>query len=245
MVTKIQEALEKSNADVSKLLIKLKSSSAVRDRKIPLFEKDIFREITSIDKLFETLSGYWYLFDYDVLVYLVNTAECKEAKTIYDNFLASFDSSVMSNYKLILQYDEYMHKEGLLPGTCKLRVKVARDECTVEVEKEVKEIISEHFKLEKYALVFKGIKQGCIELIYQISYSVKSYMLQHKLNRYDILQLKAQKIIILKFDNIEFNISEDFSDKVYVYMYIANYVDMLNKKHSGCKKVRGQSEAPL
>ena len=214
MVTKVQEALEKSNTNVSKLLIKLKSTSVVRDRNIPLFDKDVFKEITSIDKLFETLSSHWYLFDYDVLEYLVNTAECEQAKIVYDDFLASFDSSVMNNYKLVLQCDEFKYKEDLVPGTCKLRVKIARDECTVEVEKEVKEVISEYFKLEKYALIFKGIEQGCIELIYQISHSVKSYMLQHKLNGYDILQLKAHKIIALKFDSMELNIPEDFSDEV-------------------------------
>ena len=57
MVTKIQEVLEKNDVDVSKLLIKLKSSSAVRDREVPLFDPRIFERITSIDKLFETLSG--------------------------------------------------------------------------------------------------------------------------------------------------------------------------------------------
>ena len=215
MVANVQEALEKSNITVNKLLIKLKSSSAVRDRNIPLFDPGVFERVTSIDKLFETLSGYWHLFDYDVLMYLVKTAGCKEAKAIYDDFLASFDSSAMTNHKLILQYDEYIHKEGLLPGTCKLRIKVARDECTVEVEKEVKEVVSGHFKLEKYALIFKGIKQGCIELIYQTSHSVKCYMLQHKLNGYDILQLKAHKIIALKFDSMELKIPEKFSDEVH------------------------------
>ena len=214
MVTKVQEALEKSNIDVSKLLIGLKSTSVVRDRNIPLLDKDDFKEITSINKLFETLSSHWFLFDYDVLVYLVKIAECKEAKIVYDDFLASFDSSVFTNHQLILKYDEF-NKESLVPGTCKLRIKVARDECTVEVQKEVKEVISEYFKLEKYALIFKGIKQGCIELVYHISHSVKSYMLQYKLNGYDILQLKAHKIIALKFDTMELNIPEDFSDEVH------------------------------
>ena len=67
--------------------------------------------------------------------------------------------------------------EGILPGACTLHVKVAWDKCTVAVAKEVKEVISKHLELEKYVLVFKGIKEGCIELIYQISHSVKSYIL--------------------------------------------------------------------
>ena len=142
MVADVQEALENNNINVNKLLIKLKSSSAVRDRKIPLFDKDTFSNITSIEKLFETLSGYWHLFDYDVLMYLVKTAGCEKAKTIYDNFLASFDSSVMSNYQLILQYDEF-NKESILPGTCKLHIKVPQDKCTVEVEKKVKKLFQD------------------------------------------------------------------------------------------------------
>ena len=213
MIADVQEAFEKNNINVNRLLIKLKSSSAVRDRKIPLFEKDTFNNITSIEKLFETLSGYWHLFDYDVLMYLVKTAGCNEAKTIYDDFLASFDSSVMSNYQLILQYDEF-NKESILPGTCKLRIKVAQDNCTVEIERKVKEVISRHFELEKYALICKGLKEGCIELMYQLSHSVKSYMLQYKLNSDAVLQCKVHKISAVKFDCMELNIPEDFSDEV-------------------------------
>ena len=96
MVTKIQKVLENDDVYVSKLLVKLKSSSAVRDREVSLFDPGIFERITSIDKLFETLSGYWHLFDYDVLLYLVSTAERKEDKVIFDDFLTSFDSSVIA-----------------------------------------------------------------------------------------------------------------------------------------------------
>ena len=224
MVAEIQEALEKNNVNVNKLLIKLKSSSAVRERKIPLFDKDTFNNITSIEKLFETLSTYWHLFDYDVLMYLVKTAGCKEAKRIYDDFLASFDSSVMNNYKLILKCDEF--KEGIIPGTCKLRIKVALDQCTVEMEKKVKEVISKHFELENYALVYKGLKQGCIELMYQISQSVESYMLQHNLNSDALLQLKAHSITSLKLDYMEMCIPEYFSDEVHacMHMYVCTYL---------------------
>ena len=224
MVAEIQEALENNNINVKKLLIKLKSSSAVRERKIPLFDKDTFNNITSIEKLFETLSNHWHLFDYDVLMYLVKTAGCKEAKRIYDNFLDSFDSSVMNNYRLILKCDEF--KEGVIPGTCKLRIKVALDQCTVEIERKVKEIISKHFELENYALVYKGLKQGCIELTYQMSCSVKSYMLQYKLNSNAILQLKIYKIIAIKFDCMEMNIPEDFSVEVHSYTCVCIFANL-------------------
>ena len=204
MVTKIQEALEKNNVDVSKLLIKLKSSSAVRDREVPLFDPSIFEKITSIDKLFKMLSGYWYLFDYDVLMYLVNTAECKEAKIIYDDFLTSFDSSVVHDH-----FDSLIHsciefnKGSNIPGTCRLWVKITLDECTSKTKEEIKEILSKCFKLERYALICKGIKQGCLEIIYQISLSVKSYMLQYKITEHELSQLKAHMITTLKIDDVD------------------------------------------
>ena len=202
MVTKIQEALTKSDIDVSKLLIKLKSSSAVRDREVPLFDPGIFERVKSIDKLFETLSGYWHFFDYDVLMYLVNTAECKEAKILlYDDFLASFDSSAISNdHQLILNYHKF-NEGNILPGTCKLRVKVAHDECTADVQQRVKCIIADYFNLEKYSLILKGIKQGCTELTFQISPSVYSYVLQYEADECSMLQMKSHMIVSIKVDS--------------------------------------------
>ena len=214
MVIEVQGALEKNNINVRNLLIMLRSSSVVRDRKVPLFDSGIFERIASLDKLFETLSGYWHLFDYDVLMHLIDTAQCEEAKRIlYDDFLTSFDSSVIGSHKLILNYDVFK-EDSILPGCCTLRVKVKHDKCTAEVVKEVKGLISEHFKLEKYALIFKGIKEGCIELIYQTSHSVKSYMLQYKVTRYDMLHFKTHDIIAFKFENMELNIPEDIYNEV-------------------------------
>ena len=204
MVIKIQETLKKNNVNVSNLIIKLQGSSAVRDREVPLFDSDIFKRITSIDKLFQTLSGYWHLFDYDVLLYLVKTAECKEAKKAYDDFFTSFDSSVIHDHfnNLIHSCLEF-NKGSNIPGTCRLWVKITLEECTAETKEEIKVILAQSYRLEKYALICKGIKQGCIEIIYQISPSVKSYMLQYKVTKYNMLQLKAHMITTIKIDDLD------------------------------------------
>ena len=143
--------------------------------------------------------------------------ECKEAEVIlYDDFLASFDSSAISNdYQLILSYRKF-NEGNVLPETCKLRVKIAQDECTAEIQQRVKRIIAEYFQLEKYALILKGIKQGCIELIYQISPSVKLYMVQYKITEHGMSQLKAHMIIALKIDNedVELMTSHTIPNKV-------------------------------
>ena len=231
MITKIQEALEKKRVSVRNLVKKLRTSSAVRDREVPLFDPSIFEKVTSIDKLFETLSGYWHLFDYDVLVYLVNTAECEEAKVIYDNFLGSFDASVIHDYfgKLI-HSSVVFNKESDVPGTCRLRVKITQNECTAETKDEVKDILSTCYRLEKYALICKGIKQGCIELTYQTSSSVKFYLLQYKITKYELSQLKAYMITALKIDD-EVDLMNDsfvrpWKDRGLLYYYICNYNEL-------------------
>ena len=150
---------------------------------------------------------------------MVDTTECEAAKKVYDEFLTSFDSSVINNYKLILHAKEF-NKESILPGTCKLRVKISQDECNAEIERKVKEILSKHFNLEKYVLVLKGIKKGCTELVYQISSSVKSYILKYKITGYDVLQLKAHMIITLEVDNdVELTIPNEIPNKVKILCF--------------------------
>ena len=220
MVIKVQETLKKNNVDVSNLIIKLKGSSAVRDREVPLFDPGIFERITSIDKLFQTLSGYWHLFDYDVLLYLVNTAECKEAKKVYDDFLTSFDSSVIHDHfnSLIHSCVEF-NKGSNIPGTCRLWVKITLDECSAETKEEIKAILAQSYKLEKYALICKGIKQGCIKIIYLISSSVKSYMLQYKVTKYNTSQLKSHMITTIKIDGVDIlNFTEPWENTGLLYV---------------------------
>ena len=75
--------------------------------------------------------------------------------------------------------------------------------CTAKTKEEIKEVLSKCYKLEKYALICKGIKQGCIEIIYETSLSVKSYMLQYKVTEYEMSLLKAQMITALNIDNVD------------------------------------------
>ena len=236
MVIKVQKAFRKNNVDVSELITSLRSSVAVQNRSIPLFD-DIFDKITSIDKLFQMLSGYWHLLDYDVLLHLLRVANCQEAKRIYDDFLDSFDSSVIQDHfdHLICNFQEFTKKsntqaiwfnqESDIPGTHTVRVKITLDKSTKIEKEQVKKILSKKYHLKKYALVCKGIKQGCIEVIYQVSLSVKIYMLQYSLSELDISQLKDHMITDILMDDdgdVNLMIPSAFSKQVNIHSYICN-----------------------
>ena len=127
MVVDILQAFNSCNVDVHDFLIKLRSASAVREREVPLFGAGIFDKVTSIDKLFEILSEYWHVFDYDVLEYLVNTAQCETAKQRYSNYLEAYskylrsiDLATISNSQLVLRCSK-LKSENLLESTCRVR----------------------------------------------------------------------------------------------------------------------------
>ena len=212
MVVDVEEAL-KGNVDVHQLLVKLRGCTAVRDRDVPLFAEGTFDVITSIEKLFEKLSGYWHIYDYSILKFLILAAECEAAEKIFEEFLSSFSCSAIINSPL-------KFRTKILPSGHQLWVKVEQDEVTVGAEKEVRELICKNYDLERYALIVKGIKEGCTELVYQISPSVKSYILQQKLLFHDASQLKSHKITTLKLDDkAELTMPSEFSSQVNMHSF--------------------------
>ena len=103
----------------------------------------------------------------------------------YEEFLLRIDPSVLQNTEFVLSCKEY-EGEGLRKH---LRVKINAETLTAEVERKAKKAVSEMYNLTKYALTFKGIKQGCIELIYGISKALTSYLLHYKVTGHDLHSL--------------------------------------------------------
>ena len=62
------------------------------------------------------------------------------------------------------------------------------------------------FNLNEYSLRLRGIKKGCIEIVYEISNAMMSYFLQYKLAGYDLAKFGAHNIISLHIDNMELQI---------------------------------------
>ena len=173
----IKEALIRNNVKVVPLIEQLCAISAVKSKDVPLFDKDIFERTKSINEFWRELRSFWNIFDYELLEYVIEISDCREAREIFENFLSRIDPSVIENVDLVLHCAE-KHQEGLLKPI--LRVKVNADKFTLNVKKRVEEMVSRVYDLEKYTLRLQGIKEGCIELLYYISKPLKVYLLQFK-----------------------------------------------------------------
>ena len=64
MTNKIKQALISDNVDVALLIEQLCTMPFVKNKKVPLFDEDVFEKIKSIDALWKELRGFW---DYELL----------------------------------------------------------------------------------------------------------------------------------------------------------------------------------
>ena len=219
VTNKIKVELSKSvsDGDVVSLIEQLRSISAVKDKKVPLFGEDIFKRVSNVRSLWQILSEFWSVYDYDILKLVLNIINCDKADRIFDNFLLQLDPAVIDDVDLVIHYKVYERTEFTKPL---LRVKIKVDRCSHHHKEEVTKALSEIFNLKNYALRLKGIKEGCIELLYDISEELKSYLLSCILVGSDAQYLISCGIIYLEIDNMKIDLTSVLYVKVSILMYL-------------------------
>ena len=200
MTNKVKQALIDNKVDVDTLIEQLRTMSAVRDRKVPLLDEDVFVTIRSVDDFWKKLSIFWSVYDYDLLRFIIKITNCRKAQKILEEFISKINPSTIKDVDLVLHCRVDQREGSLMPT---LRIKVNAEECTYNVQQNVKKIVSKKFNLEEYSLHFKGIKDGCIELLYHVSKPVKLYLLQYKINESALGEFSTCKIIGLYIDNVD------------------------------------------
>ena len=228
LTNRIKIALTNNNTDVGTLIEELSAISVVKNKKVPLFDENVFEKVKTVEDLWRKLRSCWSILDYDILIYILKLVDCKEANDVYEEFLLRIDPSVLQNTEFVLSCKEY-EGEGLLKH---LRVKINAETLTAEVEKKAKKAVSEMYNLTKYALTFKGIKQGCIELIYGISKALTSYLLHYKVTGHDLHSLSVCNILYLQLVDKKLKVPSEITDKVscdlYIYIsYIHSYAELI------------------
>ena len=217
MTVKIKQALINNNVDVVLLIEQLCAISTVRNKKVPLFDEDVFENIKSIDDFWKKMKNFWCIYDYELLLCIVEVADCREAEQIFQQFLSRIDPSAIEDVDLVLHCKpEYL--EGLLKPV--LRVKINTEKCTKNIKKQAEEIISKKYELDKYGLCFQGIKEGCIELLYYISKPLKLYLSQFEISEDILSEFLACNIISLYIDELELKIpskSVDVTVRTYIH----------------------------
>ncbi|XP_065886043.1 uncharacterized protein [Dysidea avara] len=214
MTTRIKEALHKNNISVAVLVEQLCAVSAVSNKKVPIFDEDMYEKITSVDELWRKLKNFWNIFDYDLLILVIDLTECEEAQDILDEFLAKIDLSALEDVGLVLHYKIY--QEELTQPV--MRIKVNSEKCTIDVKNKVKKIVSKKFNLQEYALYFKGIKEGCFELFYHVSQAVVSYLLEFNVSGSNMDDFAYQNIMSIQInDHMLLKVSNKVTDDTTTY----------------------------
>ena len=223
MTNRIKQALISNNVDVASLIQQLLAISAVKNKKVPLFDEDVFEKIKSIDEVWRKLRIFWSVFGYELLWYVVEISDCREAQVIFEEFSSGIDPTTIEDVDLAL-HCKVEDQEGSL--TPVLRIKVNTEKYTSSIIKSVEEILSKTYNINKLAVCFQGIKEGCTELQYYISKPLKLYLLQFKISVGDLAEFLAHKIISLRIDEFELKIPTTMIDitvsHVYMYSFVLN-----------------------
>ena len=214
MTNKIKEELSKyvGDSDVVSLIEQLRAISAVKDKKVPLFADDTFKRVSNVRSLWQILSAFWSIYDYDILKLVLNIINCEKADRIFNHFLSQIDPAVIDDVDLVVHCRVY-EREFTKPL---LRVKIKVDRCSHHHKKEVTKALYEKFNLKNYALRLKGIREGCVELMFEISEELKSYLLSCIVVGLDAQYLINCGIMHLEIDNLEI----DFISVTYVKVCI-------------------------
>jgi len=199
IVTKIKGIIDNQQYDIQELILNL---CVVDEDKITVFSTDeAFAKITTTTQLFSHIGRYINIFDYDLLSAFVESTECTEAIKVLDNFTVDWHNSILQRLDLMTECGE-LQPEQFPTGTCRLVVKYVGGKCSLYHKEIVQAIISEKFQLTKGSIIFRGVEEGCIALIYQISVAVKLHLLDYKLFDDDLTILTQHKIQCLMIDGV-------------------------------------------
>ena len=184
VVDKLRLTIDSQKLDITSLILKLCS---LDEDNTTIFSTDkAFKEIHSTTELFHHIGQYCSIYDYELLEAFVESTECEEAIKLLDDFTKELNCSILSDLNLLSKDGELRDPKDFMPGTNKLVIKYVGDKCTLKTKEIVKNIIYESFHLRKGSIIFKGVQEGCIAFVNQISPTVKSYLLQYPLTTSDI-----------------------------------------------------------
>ena len=96
--------------------------------------------------------------------------------------------------------DRELKKSQILAGTHMLNVKYEGGSCTVE---KIKLILYKFLKLYGRSILFRGAEDGCVTFVYQISSTLKSYMLQLQVSDLDTTLLTDHSITQILIDDLK------------------------------------------
>jgi len=205
ILIKIKHIFEQGKYDIGELILTL---SATDDENQTIFSDDkAFSKIQNTNQLFLWIGKYCNMYDYELLLALVESTECEEAIKLLDNFSKELYSSILKDLDLLSEDGELQDIKSFQPGTHKLEIKYVGGKCTLTTITNVRRILYECFHLKRGSIIFRGAQEGCVAFIYQISTTAECHLLQYQITPQDVIKLTDQKIIYINIDDKQVYVS--------------------------------------
>ena len=211
IVNKIKCIIEEKHFDINQLILSLCTAD---EENLTVFSSDeAFLKITDTNSLFHQIGRYCSMYDFDLLLALVESTECQEAVKLLDDFTEELRCSILRDLDLLSEDGELLKPKDFMPGTHKLVIKyVGRGRCTLVVKEKIQNIIYECFHLRKGSITFKGVEEGCFAFVYQISVALKFHMLKSEITPSDVTVLAESHITCMSIDDVKLKFSSQVID---------------------------------
>jgi len=223
IVNQIKHIFAEKKIDVVELILNLCTCDAANQT---VFSTDeAFVKVTNTTQLFHEIGKYCSMYDYELLLALVESTDCKEAIKLLDDFSEQLKDSILRNLDLLSE-DGELKDPPILPGSHTLKIKYVGGKCTLKNNEIIKMVVYECFHLERVSVTFRGAQEGCVTFIYQISSAVKSYLLQYKVTGEDAALLSKHNIVNVLVDDEKLTMPPKHKvlSMIGMYVCIANMV---------------------
>ena len=210
VVMKLIHIFKEEKVNIEELITILRFDDV--EKKSVFSTDDVFSIIQTEIHLFQHVANYCRgIYDYRVLDVLVQASECPEAIQELTNFTELLQSSILREIDLLSEHGELLHPDDFMPGTYKFIIEYVGGKCTIETKEMVQGIVEQSVRLRKGTLIFKGVDVGSILFIYQISKTVRYYLLQYKFSEQDVTYLEGNNITSLLIDDVRIMSSSDLN----------------------------------
>ena len=190
------------------------SLCAADEENLTIFSSDeAFLKITDTNTLFLHIGKYCSMYDFELLLALVESIECQEAIKLLEDFTTEVRQSILYDLDLLSEGGKLLNPKDFKDNTHKLVIKyVGGGKCTLIAKEKIQNIIYECFHLRKGSITFKGVQEGCFAFVYQISATVKFHILQREITHSDIRTLSDNHITCTSIDDVELKISTHLNE---------------------------------
>ena len=217
MIRKLIHIFKEKEVDIEELITILRFNDV---KKNSVFSTDdVFNTIRKEIQLFQHVANYCRgIYDYRVLNVMVYASGYQEAIKELTDFTKLLQNSILTEVDLMSEHGKLLHPDDFMPGTYKFIIEYVGGKCTIETKEMVQGIVEQSVHLKKGVLIFKGVDDGSILFIYQISEAVKTYLREYKFTEEDVTFLEGNNITSLIVDGVRI-MSSSQSNKVITLAY--------------------------